>query len=763
MVARGDDGDPPGARADSRLPSILRYTRSLVDIRSQTALLAAIVSVALAVAMLLRSQRTRAFLLFALLCLTLGGWYLGDFLYAVLGHEVWLRVALAVGATVPLATLTFFLEFLGVSRRSTQRGRTLAFLGATGGFLVAITPLARMTTARVVVAAWVVGSLAVSLSLLYRRMRSTRSRVERARLAYLLVGGAVALAVSSLDQLPRLGVPFPSLGPIFTVGFLFFLAQTLQVYRLLDLHELLGRFVTLSALALILSAIYGGLLIWVGGNAGLFAFNTVVASFVIINLYEPLRAKVEEAVVASLFRERFELLATLEELKYRLSSVIDPIELSRVVLDTFHESRRVTHSSIYLLADARPGFALVDARGPSPAGFLDATAARGLLTVARSGQKAVLLENVERRMIELRRRLGSGPRNPNPPTGEEKAALVEEQQRLADIRSAMSTMKAGICIPLLGADRVIGFLNLHDERVPEAYSSDEIALLLEIAEQSATVVENSKLYERLRERDRLAALGEMAAGLAHEIRNPLGAIKGAAQYLDPAHLEGEEGEFVQVIIDEVDRLNGVVTQFLDYARPLKTTPQPTDVNDVIVRTLRLIQAMLPDPIEVETQLAADLPRVQSDAEQLKQVLINLVQNAVQAMPGGGKVMITTSLPEDPGGIHLRARAPEMVEIRLRDSGPGIPEEQRDHIFVPFYTTKEKGTGLGLAISQRIIRSHGGSIALQNRSDGTEFVLRLPAVGEGPLVVAAEPVERPAPPAPQRRAGSRRNRRRRRTA
>ncbi|WP_373045456.1 ATP-binding protein [Vulgatibacter sp.] len=730
-----------------------------MDFRTQSLLLAAIVAVALAVAMLLRSQRAKALTLFAVLCLSLAASYLGDFLYAVTGHEFWLRAAIANGAAVPAAALAFFLEFLGVSRRSARRGRTLAFIGAFGGLLVAVTPLAEFTSARVVVATWVFGSLTVSLSLLYRRMRGSPSRVERARLTYLLGGAAVALLASALDLLPRLGIPFPSLGPILTTLFLFFLSQTLQVYRLLDLHELLGKFATLSVLALILAAIYAGLVIWVGDRPGLFAFNTLVASFVILNLYEPLRAKVEEWVIATLFRERFELLRTLAGLKARLTSVIDPIELARMVLDTFHESRRVTHASLYLLTDARPGFSLVDARGPAPAPFLDASAARGLLAIARSGQKAVLLENVDRRLHELRRQLAAGARTTAAPT-DETARAADEQQRLAEVRSALFSMKAGICIPLLGAERVIGFLNLQDERVPEAYSSDEIALLLEIAEQTATVVENSKLYDRMKERDRLAALGEMAAGLAHEIRNPLGAIKGAAQFLDPQQLGGEEGEFVQVIIDEVDRLNGVVTQFLDYARPLKSTPHPIDVNDLVERTLRLVQTNLPEGIEVQAILDRALPRAQSDAEQLKQVIINLVQNAVQAMPGGGRLIISTAAPEEAGGFRLRGRGPEMVELRVRDDGPGIPENQRDHIFVPFYTTKEKGTGLGLAISQRIVRSHGGSIGLQSRpGEGTEFVVRLPAVEER----RAEPsVEAPLPandPAPQQQRQGKRPRRR----
>lgn len=732
-----------------------------MDFRTQISLLAAIVAVALGASLLLRSQRSKAFTLFSILCLSVASWYLGEFLYTWTGKNFWLRASIATSAAVPAAALAFFLEFLGVSRRSAERGRIIAFLGAFGGLVVAITPLALVSTARVVVSGWVLGSLAISLSLLYRRLKRAPLRVERARLAYLFVGGVVALLATALDFLPALGIPFPPFGPLLSTLFLFFLAQTLQVYRLLDLHELLGKFITLTVLAVILSAIYAGLVIWAGDQPGLFAFNTLIASLVILSLYEPLRARVEEWVIATLFRERFELLRTLAGLRARLTNVIDPLELARLVLDTLHESRRVTHASIYLLADSRPGFTLVDARGPAPTPFLDASAARGLLAVARSGQKAVLLENLDRRLLELKRRIG-GTRNTSAPAGaqgEELARLVDEQNRLTELRSALSVMKSGICIPLLGADRVIGFLNSWDERVPESYSSDEIALMLEIAEQTSTVVENSKLYERMKERDRLAALGEMAAGLAHEIRNPLGAIKGAAQFLDPTQMDGEEAEFLQVIIEEVDRLNGVVTQFLDYARPLKSQPGPVDVNDVLERTLRLIAAGVPEGIALETHLAASLPLAQTDAEQLKQVVINLVQNAAQAMPGGGKISLSTStFGDDAGGFRLRGRGSDHVELRIRDTGPGIPENEREHVFVPFFTTKEKGTGLGLAISQRIIRSHGGNISISSRvGEGTEFVIRLqvveqkrePQTDPSPLEVQGPPPQ-PKPPRVSRR-------------
>jgi signal transduction histidine kinase len=229
----------------------------------------------------------------------------------------------------------------------------------------------------------------------------------------------------------------------------------------------------------------------------------------------------------------------------------------------------------------------------------------------------------------------------------------------------------------------------------------------------------------MRERDRLAALGEMAAGLAHEIRNPLGAIKGAAQCLDPQRMPGEEGEFLEVIVEEVNRLNGVVTAFLDYARPLKQSFGPTDINEVVTRTLKLIQNEIPENVELQLELSESLNKVEADAEQLKQVLINLVQNAIHAIGHSlGKIIIRTLRPERFSDF----RGVDTVELQVTDTGPGIPLDQQLHIFVPFFTTKQKGTGLGLAICQRIVKNHGGTITVQSRvGEGATFLIRLPAL------------------------------------
>jgi two-component system, NtrC family, sensor histidine kinase HydH len=147
--------------------------------------------------------------------------------------------------------------------------------------------------------------------------------------------------------------------------------------------------------------------------------------------------------------------------------------------------------------------------------------------------------------------------------------------------------------------------------------------------------------------------------------------------------------------------------------------------------VKLIEGSLPQTVRLELSLEAELPRILGDAEQLKQVFINLALNAVQAMPDGGRLAVRTRRPRQPLELGLSDSSPryaaDQVEVRFADTGAGIPEEAKDRIFIPFYTTKSKGTGLGLAISQRIVKAHGGSIEVQSRlGEGSEFILRFPS-------------------------------------
>jgi two-component system, NtrC family, sensor histidine kinase HydH len=216
----------------------------------------------------------------------------------------------------------------------------------------------------------------------------------------------------------------------------------------------------------------------------------------------------------------------------------------------------------------------------------------------------------------------------------------------------------------------------------------------------------------------------MAAGLAHEVKNPLGAIKGAAQLLgEPG--EGSEPdpttrEFIGIILEEVDRLDRVVRSVLDYGRPSKGDPGLVDVNAAVRRTLQVLSSSQGKATRLVLSTDDTLPPVRLDEEQLRQVVMNLVNNAEEAMGGGGEVRVTTR-PRSAGSGR------GYVEIVVQDHGPGIPADVLKHLFVPFFTTKPRGTGLGLAISQRMVQAMGGHIEVTSQEgEGSTFAIVLPA-------------------------------------
>jgi two-component system, NtrC family, sensor histidine kinase HydH len=220
------------------------------------------------------------------------------------------------------------------------------------------------------------------------------------------------------------------------------------------------------------------------------------------------------------------------------------------------------------------------------------------------------------------------------------------------------------------------------------------------------------------EREKSMMLEEMAPVLAHEIRNPLGSIKGAAQYLRSEANNEENQKLLDVIIEEVNRLNSVVSQFLDYAKPYTLTMKPMDINQIIEKAVSIIKANdISEKITIEKELRPHLPPIKADQEQLIQVILNIAFNGIEAMPEGGKLIFrTTKIESDMG---------EAIGVSIRDTGTGIKKEELINIFKPFFTTKERGVGLGLAICRKIIKTHGGNIRVKSiLGQGSIFYIRL---------------------------------------
>lgn len=226
------------------------------------------------------------------------------------------------------------------------------------------------------------------------------------------------------------------------------------------------------------------------------------------------------------------------------------------------------------------------------------------------------------------------------------------------------------------------------------------------------------LDEKL-EKEKALLLEQMAPVLAHEIRNPLGSIKGAAQYLLTEVEQEEQRRLLEVITEEANRLNRVVSQFLDYARPFQMDIQPGSINSIIEKTIALIETdRTAHNTQIQLELHPHLPPVPMDQEQIHRVIMNIVLNAIEAMNGEGILTIRTTRIE-------RGAGDAAVGISIRDTGSGMSREVLRQIFTPFFTTKERGTGLGLAVCRKIIMNHGGKIRVKSiPGKGTIFYIRL---------------------------------------
>ena len=266
----------------------------------------------------------------------------------------------------------------------------------------------------------------------------------------------------------------------------------------------------------------------------------------------------------------------------------------------------------------------------------------------------------------------------------------------------------------LGMFGVVAFVAgaLSDRERRLRLEAEEIAM-----ERDRALRDLTATVDGVRRADRLAALGTLTAGMAHEIRNPLGAIGGAAEILERDYPDGHpRREFLDILRREIARLNTIVSKYLDYARPQAPELRPVDLNASVRAALDLVgKSALGASIALDARLAEGLSTVRADAGQIHQVLVNLLLNAVQAMPDGGTVEIAT-WAEAEGAV-----------VEVRDHGGGLPDVPVERLFEPFYTTKAAGTGLGLHVCRRIAESHGGRLDAANaRGGGAAFRLALPA-------------------------------------
>ncbi len=297
--------------------------------------------------------------------------------------------------------------------------------------------------------------------------------------------------------------------------------------------------------------------------------------------------------------------------------------------------------------------------------------------------------------------------------------------------------KSLLTIPLMLRDVAIGAIGVGDRHRMRPFTDAEVEQGLLIARQVAVAIDNARLFEDLKHsyhelsraqqelvsRERLAALGELSAIVAHEVRNPLGAIFNSLATLKRSVPPNEDArELLGIVREEAERLNRMVGDLLDFSRPHEVRRRPTSLAGVIEGALNAVErALSTSPVKLRSDVPDELPRAPVDAQLIHQALVNLVMNAIQALPNGGTVT-----------IHARTEpkeAPRFLRLEVEDDGPGIPQELADRVFQPFFTTRASGSGLGLAVVKRIAEAHGAELTLESPAGrGASFVLALPLEG-----------------------------------
>ena len=351
---------------------------------------------------------------------------------------------------------------------------------------------------------------------------------------------------------------------------------------------------------------------------------------------------------------------------------------------------------------------------------------------APSDDAVARLKTAERRVDQELKILGQGLQDAMN-QGVEEAERQERAARWAVLGLSVMALAIGLLMMWLShralkpirtlteAAQRLGRGDPASVAVPEQ-GGDELALLARefnaMAQRLAARERELRAQgEALLRSERLAAIGRIAAQITHEIRNPLSSISLNAEEL------GERApaarELCDAIVREVDRLTAITEEYLRFARLPKPSMQRADLNELVRDLLEFVRPeLVAGGVQVEQRLSPELPRVLADVAQLRQLLLNLVRNAREAMPGGGKLFVSTRGEEG------------AVEIEVRDDGPGIEPARLQRIFDPFFTTKERGTGLGLAMAQEIAQEHGGQLTCDSIiGAGTSFTLRLPAAVE----------------------------------
>ena len=527
------------------------------------------------------------------------------------------------------------------------------------------------------------------------------------RRLWVYLGAISTLLLCCMDHIPALGRIVPGIGNLALTVYLFFLAHRITRSRMLSAQTLSSKFLVIAMIGGILTAVYSLMFAWIDGRPALFLLNSLVISFLLIMAVGPFEKGTEWLLLKTLSQRHGRSKKLIQRQVQRIMSSIDAAGIYREILETVFQSLHPDWIALYVLRPDGTTFKRVSSKGREPVGvhaplevMRDFAIAHDLRYRLEHDSFLPVIWDVELRS-ELSRALSK----------------VDRDRHIASDH-ALSLLGCDVALALYRNHELYGFVALRSRSALEGASLQwsELALLDPFLSAAGSGLSNLGVFLAERERERLVELGEMAAGLAHEIRNPLGVIRGAAQVLSTSsnsHSSQQNQKLLQAIVKETDRMNGVVTQFLDYARP-----SPQDHCDLELS--QVIRAAIHQWADLEHNRTlifigqTEEIWIHGSELQLVQVIRNLVQNSIQSVANRSsekgyvpEVRVELAVVPVEGG--------QQAVVHVFDNGTGIDQENLGKIFVPFFTTKAKGTGLGLSVSQRIMLAHRGRIEVQSEA------------------------------------------------
>jgi two-component system NtrC family sensor kinase len=671
------------------------------------------------------STHRRINVIFSLLCLACAFWILGALMIPI-SREVqwklfWIRFIFGVSSFIPATLVHFSLVFPVHIHRINFLKTLILYLPPL--IVLAFTPTELIVKSVVqlepihfeygvmhrFVSIYFAIYLILGFYFLLRTYRNSKG-VYRLQIKYCFIGMFLAAVTGFTTNLllPTFGTSkFSALGPCSTIIMVGFITYSIVKHRLMDIDIVLKKGTTYILLLLLLF-VPSFLLILLGQKlfffkiSYLFTVLVVALIFLVTLFFYRIKPHTEKIVEQFLFKNRYDYRETLGNFSKAMVSILDLKSLAKRIFETITQTMGVEKGSLFLWNDEKAGYSLYESKN------ISRTASTPLIP------KDDPLPHYLQKMgeITIREELAKGANIP----------------QLKDIVNKMSLLEAEATIPFISKGQLVGMINLGYKFTRDIYSHEDIELLGTLANQTAVAIENARLYEDLkrsksyiRRADRLASLGTLTAGLAHEIRNPLVAIKTLTQLL-PERLDDEEfrSQFLKIASGEVDRISSLVNELLDFARPSDPKWALEDINTILDGMILLVSTETKKKlITIIKNYASNLPPAQIDREQIKQVILNILLNAIDATPENGKIMVKTRSFIKPGGEPY-------VQIEFTDTGCGIPGEHLEDIFNPFFTTKATGSGLGLSISNQIVQDHKGYIDVESQLEkGSSFFVNLP--------------------------------------